>query len=92
MERCAVRDRSALANPSRKIELVSADEIRGAIRMVVEESYGIAPDDVPPAVCRLLGFSRMSEEMSSVIGRHRDEMLGDGVLVLQGLNLIVNPS
>jgi very-short-patch-repair endonuclease len=88
MNQSPVRDRSALPAASRKLELVAGEEIRQAILRVVEESYGIVPEDVPAAVCRLLGFARITDEMSAVIEPHRDALLRDGLLARQGLNLV----
>jgi very-short-patch-repair endonuclease len=64
-----IRDRSALPAGSKKIEFISNEEIAAAIRKVVELSYGILFEAIPPAVCKLLGFARTSEDMSSVVKR-----------------------
>lgn len=83
-----VRDRSKLPAASRKLEFVAPEEIRRAILMVVEESYGIAPSDVPNAVCRLFGFSRVTDDLSAAVEPHRDALVREGHLVLKGLNLV----
>ena len=62
MQQPPVRDRSALPAASRKLEFVPPEEIRRAILLVVQESYGIVPGEVPNAVCRLFGFSRVTDE------------------------------
>ena len=89
MQQPPVRDRSALPAASRKLELVAPEELRRAILIVVRESYGIVPADVPNAVCRLFGFSRVTDEMSAAVGPHRDQLLREGHLALQGVNLVV---
>jgi very-short-patch-repair endonuclease len=89
MKQPRVRDRSELPVASRKLEFVAPEEIRRAILMVVEESYGIIPEEVPNAVCRLFGFSRVTDEMSAVVDPHRDALIREGYLVVQGVNLVL---
>jgi hypothetical protein len=84
-----VRDRSDLPAASRKLEFIAPEEIRLAIVMVVEDAYGIAPEEVPSAVCRLFGFARSTDEMIAAITPHRDEMLREGKLSLRGVNLVL---
>lgn len=62
-----VRDRSIVPNAYRRLELVAPEEIGEAILMIVKASLGINLEDVPTAVCRLLGFGRTTEEMSETI-------------------------
>ena len=89
MQQPPVRDRSALPAASRKLEFVTPEEIRRAILIVVQESYAIVPTDVPNAVCRLIGFSRVTDEMSASVAPHRDQLLREGLLALQGVNLVL---
>jgi hypothetical protein len=89
MERTPVRDRSALPAASRKLEFVAPEELRRAILIVVQESYGIVPAEVPNAVCRLFGFSRVTDEMSAAVEPCRDALLREGYLALQGVNLVL---
>lgn len=84
-----VRDRSELPAASRKLEFVAPEEIRQAILIVVEESYGIVPVELPNAVCRLFGFSRVSDDMSAAVEPHRDALLREGYLALRGVNLVL---
>jgi very-short-patch-repair endonuclease len=83
-----VRDRSELPAASRKMEFVAPEEIGRAILLVAQESHGIAPEDVAGATCRLFGFARVTDDMSAVIERHRDDLVAAGNLVLRGVNLI----
>ena len=66
--RPVVRDRSRLPSSSRKIELIAPEELDLAVEKVVADALGIERNALPFAVCRLLGFNRMSDEM-----RHRLE-------------------
>jgi hypothetical protein len=69
----AVRDRSALPAASRRLDLVAPEELARAVERVVVDAFGIEPDAVPPAACRLLGFGRVSDEMR----RRVDEVVAD---------------
>ncbi len=89
MKQPPVRDRSELPAASRKLEFVAPEEIRRAILIVVEESYGIVPTEVPNAVCRLFGFSRVTDEMSAAVEPHRDALIREGYLAIQGVNLVL---
>jgi hypothetical protein len=88
MQQPPVRNRSELPTASRKLEFVAPEEVRRAILIVVEESYGIIPTEVPSAVCRLLGFARVTDEMSAAVEPHRDALVREGHLELQGVNLV----
>jgi very-short-patch-repair endonuclease len=83
-----VRDRSQLPAPSRKFEFIAPEEIRQAILTIARESCGIAPSEVPGAVCRALGFARATEDMNLAVERHREDLLRAGCLALQGFNLV----
>lgn len=83
-----VRDRSELPAGSRKFEFIAPEEIKRAILIVAQESHGITPSEVANAVWRLLGFARVTEEMSAVAEQYRDELLREGYLALEGVNLV----
>ncbi|MGO9012863.1 MAG: DUF3320 domain-containing protein [Bryobacteraceae bacterium] len=90
MSQPTVRDRSDLPAASRKLEFVAPEEIRGAILMVVEQSCGMDPAEVSNAVCRLFGFSRVTDEMNAAVEPHRDALLREGYLAIQGVSLVVS--
>ena len=89
MQQPPVRNRSDLPAASRKFEFVAPEEIRRAILVVVQDSYGIAPQEVPNAVCRLFGFSRVTDEMTAAVEPHRDALAREGRLALRGVNLVL---
>ena len=89
MTEAPIRDRSLLPSSVRKLELVPLEEVRRAILLVVRESCGIAPEDVPAAVCRLLGFARMTSEMRASVESHREALLANSDLTMEGLNLVL---
>lgn len=75
-----VHDRSIFPSVSRKIDLIAPEEIAAAIREIVENSYGIDQEDVAPAVCRLLGFARTSEEMMMAVNKVMAKLIKTGHL------------
>jgi hypothetical protein len=77
---CLVRDRSEFPPQIKKLEYVSPEEICAAIEHVVLTGFGMSPDDIPVATCRLLGFARVSEEMRSVVSECRDSLIAQGRL------------
>ena len=89
MEQPELRDRSNLANSSRKLELVAPEEIAIAVQMVVDGAYGIQQRDVPGPAVRLLGFMRVTEDMRSRVDSVVDQMIGDRRLVVQGSLLMI---
>ena len=89
MQEPPVRDRSELPASSRKLELVAPEEIRRAILIVVETSYGIAEEEVPGAVCRLFGFARVTDDMTASVEPHLAALLLEDLLVKQGVNLVL---
>ena len=58
-----VRDRSGLSAASRKLEMVSDEEMAEAVCVVVGQSYGIARDLASAPAAKLLGYSRATEAM-----------------------------
>jgi very-short-patch-repair endonuclease len=79
-----VRDRSALPNASRKLELVAPEEIEEAVLLVARASMGIDIDDVPTAVCRLVGFARTTEEMTSSVVSIVKKLASSGKVQIDG--------
>jgi very-short-patch-repair endonuclease len=77
---CLVRDRSEFPPQIKKLEYVSSEEICAAIEHVVLTGFGMPPDDIPVAACRLLGFARVSEEMRSAVSECRDSLIAQGRL------------
>jgi hypothetical protein len=70
-----VRDRSELPAPAKNLDLIAPEEIAAATLQVVTESYGIDLSEIPGAVVRLLGFSRLTEE-----SREQVEVIVEGML------------
>jgi very-short-patch-repair endonuclease/DNA polymerase III delta prime subunit len=63
MQEPVVRDRSGLPPSSRKLKYIAPEEIQKAVEKVVRDSVAIHPEAAFPLVARLLGFSRVTEDM-----------------------------
>ncbi len=70
-----VRSRLAEEAPTTRASLLCALEIRAAARLLVAECGVVAPDDMPGAVARLLGYRRLGPDLRLRIA----EALRDGV-------------
>jgi hypothetical protein len=86
-----VRDRSDFPPQFKKMEYVAQEEVCAAIEQSVDESFGLAADEVAVAACRLLGFARVSEDMRLIIEKQRDRLIEEGRLVLRGVTVIRKP-
>jgi very-short-patch-repair endonuclease len=84
-----LRDRSDLPPAVKKLELIAPEEIELAIECVVRESYGMAEAQVPQASCGLLGFGRVTEDMSGIVNRRVQAMLHMGRLIRQGTQILI---
>jgi hypothetical protein len=84
-----VRDRSRLPASSRKIELIASEELGLAVEKVVADALGIERNALPFAVCRLLGFNRMSDEMRTRLDSVIEDLIESRRLVLRGGSLVV---
>jgi hypothetical protein len=90
MKRPVPRDRSAVESHLRKFDLIAPEEIASAALKVVADAFGIEPDKITPAVCRLLGFPRMTEEMKKQVDSSVDEMIEKKLLARQGEYMVVS--
>jgi very-short-patch-repair endonuclease len=84
-----VRNRSNFPAAMKKLELVAPEEICAAIEMAVTNSFGLERQDVPVSVCRLLGFSRTTDNFWTIIDPICEQMLRDERLVLRGTTVTV---
>jgi len=85
-----VRDRSHLPNASRSLRFVAPEEIEQAVLRVIRDGYGVGPDYIPSATCRLLGFQRVSEDMNAQVQILVENLVFRGVLIRGGDYLKVN--
>ncbi len=83
-----IRDRSEFPPQLKKLEYVAPEEIHAAIELAVNESFGLDEGEVAISACRLLGFSRVTEEMRATIEAERDCLIAKGRLVMRGEVLV----
>jgi very-short-patch-repair endonuclease len=86
--RLVIRDRSGLPAQSKKLEYIAPEEIQAAIESALEESFGMNKCDVPTAACRLLGFSRVTEDMRIAVDRECNRLLSQGSIIAQGSTVL----
>ena len=81
MNELEVRNRSDLSATSRKIEMISPDEIAVALRIQVEISYGINRTEAIEKAARMFGLQRVTEDIRQSIDVVVTQMIRDGKLV-----------
>ncbi|QUM76078.1 DUF3320 domain-containing protein [Moritella sp. 24] len=79
-----VRHRGELPNSERKLDLIHDDEIKAAIRTVVEGAYSILTQDTMASAIDLLGFGNLSAQMKQRLTQLVDEMVQDNILNSRG--------
>jgi hypothetical protein len=84
-----VRDRNQLPASSRRIELIAPEELALAVEQVVADALGIERTALPFAVCRLLGFNRMTDEMRTRLDSVIQDLIETRRLVPRGESLLV---
>jgi hypothetical protein len=79
------RSRSNFPNHiNKKLEYIHPDEIKAALILVVERSFGISPEEAKNEALKLLGFERMTETMSDLVNTLIQELCNKSELQLQG--------
>jgi very-short-patch-repair endonuclease len=79
-----VRDRSALPPASRKLKYIAPEEVQRAVEKVVRDSVAIHPEAAFPLVARVLGFSRVTEEMRQDLLQIIERSVRAGVVEQEG--------
>lgn len=79
-----LRSRADAPAALRKLDLVAPEEIGEAIKAAAAAGFGLAEDQIAPAACRQLGFTRASDEMRGRVDQVVQEMLAQKKLVRQG--------
>ncbi|WP_214073033.1 DUF3320 domain-containing protein [Mucilaginibacter sp. dw_454] len=87
METAVVRDRSKLPAAYRKINLVAPEEIFGAIHQVVGGAISITEQEAIPLIAKMLGFSRLTDEMRQQLSETIGKTIQAGILTFEGINL-----
>jgi very-short-patch-repair endonuclease len=79
-----LRDRSHLNGASRDLALIAPEEVELAVARVVRDAYGMETSQIAPAVARLFGFQRLTDDMRAHIDPLVERMVADGRLTRQG--------
>jgi hypothetical protein len=87
MQTAIVRDRSKLPAAYRKLSLVAPEEIQEAILQVVSSSIMIGEQELIPLVARLLGFSRVTDEMKQQLSEAIGKAIQSGIITFEGVSL-----
>jgi hypothetical protein len=89
MRTAVVRDRSKLPAAYKKLPLVAPEELYEAIRQVVGGAISITEQEAIPLVAKLLGFTRVTEEMRQQLSDAIGKTIQNGILTFEGVNLKV---
>lgn len=87
MQTAMVRDRSKLPPAYKKLTLVAPEEIQEAIRQVVGGAIAINEQEAIPLVAKLLGFSRVTEDMKQQLSEAIGKTIQNDILTFEGMNL-----
>lgn len=79
-----VRDRSALPPSSKKLKYIAPEEVQKAVEKVVRDAVAIHPEAAFPLVARVLGFSRVTEEMRQDLLQVIEHCVQAGVVEQEG--------
>lgn len=85
----AVRSHAHLPNYNRSLDRIAPEEIALAIELTVQSTFGLPRDEIPAAVCNLLGFGRTSQAMKNQVDALVTQMLANSRLSKKGEFLVV---
>jgi hypothetical protein len=74
------RDRSDLPSTERGIEYVAPEEIRVAIKEVVNDAFGVNRSEAATAAARILGYQRVPRTMMETLSRQVEVLIQSGEL------------
>jgi hypothetical protein len=84
MESPVLRRRSGFPTASRKIRLITHEELQLAIEKVVTDSVAIQPEAAVRQVANLFGFQRLTEDMRGEILPAIEKAVREGRVVKEG--------
>ena len=91
MRQPPLRDRSALPAGARNMAFIAPEEVALAVEKVVAEAFGMPQEEVAPAVARLLGFPRLSEDIREQIEMVADQLLQAAKLQMRDGQVLILP-
>ncbi len=89
MDQPILRDRSKLPAPYRKLSLIAPEEIYLAIKQVVANAIAIDEQEAIPLIAKMLGFSRVTDEMRQELSAAIGKCIQLDVITFQGTKLRV---
>jgi hypothetical protein len=89
MQQAPLRDRSQLPAASRNLENIAPQEMYRAIQKVIGDAFGLAQTEVAPAVARLLGFARCTDNMREQIDLLTEDLIQENKLIKKEEELIL---
>jgi very-short-patch-repair endonuclease len=84
MQEPPVRDRSSFPSGSKKLKFIAPEEISLAVEKVVKAAVAIQREEAVPLIARLLGFSRVTEDMKQELLQAVEQSIQEGVIMLDG--------
>ena len=84
-----VRNRQGLSPSTRKLEMVSDEELAEAVCVVVGQSYGIAREQTTAPAAKLLGYGRTTEVIWERFDNVISGLLSEGRLEDDGGHLVL---
>lgn len=88
MEQPVVRDRSKLPASYRKLSLISPEELHMAVKQIVTQAIAISEEEAIPLIAKLLGFSRVTDEMRQELSEAIGKAIQAGLIGFKGTDLI----
>jgi hypothetical protein len=85
----ALRDRGEMSASLRGMAMVAPEELELAIVKVVADAFGMDAPGIAPAVVRLLGLLRLTDETREVVDAAIDRVVASGRLQRRGQQLTV---
>lgn len=86
-----IRDREDAEGISRKITSICPEEIEEASLFVLSKEYGIPESDLIVQTAKILGYKRVTEDMSKYISKSLKKCKDSGYIIKKGDKLLVNP-
>ena len=91
IENPKIRDRKDTEGISKKITLICPEEIGEASLFVLSKEYGISEPDLIVQTAKVLGYKRVTEEMSIYIAKNIKKCNDSGHIIKKGDKLLINP-
>jgi hypothetical protein len=89
MQVAPMRDRSQLPAAAKNIAFIAPEEIEQVIEKVVAAAFGMPATEIAPAVAKLLGFSRITDDIREQIDLTLEEMVRQKRLLKQQEQLVL---